>query len=71
MPSMRVGDILEPVHHLFQLVVDLARGDEGQRRIRPGLAEQRVDAGIVDVIGLALDLADLLAEQVDPAGIAG
>jgi hypothetical protein len=58
-------DVVEAVDAFLEMVVDLVSGDETHRiGGRAGLVEPR-QAGIVDVVGAAFDLLDLLAERVD------
>src|SRR5581483_4628879 len=49
-----VGDVLEAVDHLLQVVVDV-RSDDEVHRLRPARLEQRFHARVVDLVGAVLD----------------
>ena len=50
-----VGDVLEPVHHLFQMTVDFAADDERHRAGIALILEQRLEARFVDLFRMAFD----------------
>src|SRR5712691_394017 len=64
-----VGDVVEAVDHLFQVVVDLVAGDESHGIARPLRLEKLSEPEIVQVVGAAFDLRDLLGERADAAGL--
>ena len=61
-----VGDVVEAVDHLFQMIVDLGADDEGHRRrclpVAPGTAPCM--PLIVQLVGAAFDARDLLGRCV-------
>src|SRR5690348_8049238 len=64
-----VGDIVEPIDHLLEVVVDLVSGDEGHGIGGALGLEQLLEADVVQVVGPALDLGDLLGQRADAAGL--
>src|SRR5579864_5668588 len=63
-----VGDVLEAVDHLFQVVVDVGADDEVHRLRLAGL-EKRLHAGVVDLVGPVLDAGHGLGDRVQPRGV--
>jgi hypothetical protein len=51
-PLDLVGDILEPVDDLLEMDVDFAADDEGPSGCCRGRLVERLEAGIVDLVGM-------------------
>src|SRR3954470_14227217 len=64
-----VGHVLEAVHHLLQVTVDLAADDELHRIAAAALQEQCFQPLVVDLVGLLLPDGDLLGEGVQARGV--
>src|ERR1700743_221891 len=61
-----VGDVLEAVHHLLQVIVDLDAYDVAHRVAVAVAPEQRLDAQIVELVGIVLEPDDLVGDRVQP-----
>src|ERR1051325_2669957 len=64
-----VGDVLEAVHHLFQMIVDLDADDVVHGVAVPVLLEQRLDAQVVQSIGIIFQPDDGFGDRVQAAGV--
>src|ERR1700680_1786349 len=63
-----VGDVIEPVDHLLQVIVDLV-ADEKTHRVSAADPVKLLEAGIVNLVRAALDRRDPLRDGAQPAGL--
>lgn len=61
-----VGDVFEAVDDLFEVAVDFAADDEVHRIGLAVRLEQRLDAGIMDIVGITFDLDEARGQIVQP-----
>src|SRR5205823_8011628 len=61
-----VGHVFEPVHHLFEMVVDFDADDVAHRIAFAMLEEEILDAGVVERIGVVLEADEFLGNHVQP-----
>src|SRR4051794_10902651 len=59
-----VGNVVEPVDHLFQVIVDLV-ADDVVHRLRLGARIKIFQTALVHVVGFALKLGDLFGDGAD------
>src|SRR5262245_37206410 len=64
-----VAGVVETVDHLLEMIVDLDADEEGHRVRWLVGAVELLQPGIVQLVGVAFDLGDLLADLVEAAGI--
>src|SRR5579862_8221365 len=64
-----VRDVLEPVHDLFEMVVDLDADDVAHGVAVAVLLEQRLDAVVVERVGVVLEPDDLFCDCIQPPGV--
>src|ERR1700679_1138535 len=64
-----VRHVLEAVHDLLEMVVDLDADDVVHRVAVAMLLEQGLDAAVVERVGVVLELHHLFLDRVDPARV--
>ena len=70
MPWISSATSSKPVEHPLEMAVDLAADEEVHRPLRAVRLEQRLEAGVVELVGLALEMDDRLGDLVQPGGVA-
>ena len=64
MPLISLATSSKPVHHLFQVIVDLDADDEGHGVALPAFARNNsLQPCVVELIGVFFDPDDLLASD--------
>ena len=64
-----VGDVIESVHRILQMLVDLAAANELERVPAFDLLIEQFQAAVVGVVGVPFDARDLQADLVQRRGV--